>query len=485
MIRVAIISLLLAIPAQAQIFAVSGGSSTLMSATGGQVTAYLPGSTSSVSVGEFNGNVLAGASEEFLFHGWDTTVGDKELTLLAGNEGVTESFIGASVTRRNSRRRISVFAGAVGNLYTVPFGFAAQPNHFGAGASFEQIVGPLKFSSIALQSGSQRTMLQNVEYKWRNHVLLDAAGGLLQNSPVENATAMLQARGFGTYLNRQTMYLSSVRTDVTGESAFWTFRNLNVQASHVQSRAASLLNDGESVGGGLRLWRGAVSLSSNYFRSKTAAPLLVNSVTATFRRFSFTESEFRSNGQTSFATGGSWMNNSLSASISHQVLYYPMLRNPWQQTLSVTISIRWRNASGTISTLALPNGSVKYGVYGSNYLYGDQAGSENNRGPSIGRFTLSGTVSDEKGTPVSGAALQIGKQVIYSGDDGTFAVRVSKSQPYAFSVLPEEFVMGSWETVSAPDSIETGKPISVVVRQVVQEQSVAESMTNGGSNDSR
>jgi hypothetical protein len=81
-------------------------------------------------------------------------------------------------------------------------------------------------------------------------------------------------------------------------------------------------------------------------------------------------------------------------------------------------------------------------------------------------------VEDDKGVPVEGAALNIGKQVAYTDSSGHFMVRFSKHGPFALRVVPEEFINnGVYEVVSAPpqvkaDGEDNASDVQIVVRRV-------------------
>lgn len=78
MVRVCLCILLFGLPASAQVLLLSGGTSTLLGGSGGQITAFFPESTVSASAGFANGHFVFGASDIFQFHGWDVTAGDKD-----------------------------------------------------------------------------------------------------------------------------------------------------------------------------------------------------------------------------------------------------------------------------------------------------------------------------------------------------------------------------------------------------------------------
>ncbi len=95
---------------------------------------------------------------------------------------------------------------------------------------------------------------------------------------------------------------------------------------------------------------------------------------------------------------------------------------------------------------------------------------------SIAKYLVQGVVKDDHGDPVEGAALHIGKEVVYSDSSGHFLVRVSKHGPFPFSVAPEEFIAnGVYEAVSAPGEVraeteDAASSVEVVIRRVQARQ---------------
>ena len=91
---------------------------------------------------------------------------------------------------------------------------------------------------------------------------------------------------------------------------------------------------------------------------------------------------------------------------------------------------------------------------------------------SIAKYVVQGMVKDDQGSPVEGAALHIGKEVVYSDSSGRFMVRFSKHGPFPLSVAPEAFINnGVYEVVSAPSQVsaeteDNATDVQVVVRRV-------------------
>jgi hypothetical protein len=124
-----------------------------------------------------------------------------------------------------------------------------------------------------------------------------------------------------------------------------------------------------------------------------------------------------------------------------------------------------------------PDGHLRYSFGASTYLYRFRgmmtAQSETF---SIAKYVVQGVVKDNEGNPVEGAALHIGKEVVYTDSSGHFLVRLSKRGPFALSVVPEEFITnGVYESVSAPSEVraeteDAATNLEIVIRRLPPSQ---------------
>jgi hypothetical protein len=87
----------------------------------------------------------------------------------------------------------------------------------------------------------------------------------------------------------------------------------------------------------------------------------------------------------------------------------------------------------------------------------------------MGRYVVRGTVRDENGNPVEGAAIEIGVEVVFTNSAGQFFHRVGRPGRLAVKVLTAEFLLpGHWAVVSAPAEAvagsETARGIEIILR---------------------
>lgn len=457
--------LFLPVCAHAQVtFNVTGGSSTLYGATAAQVSMYAPSGISTASIGVYDGHFIFGGSEHTRFWGNDWYFGDRAISLTSGASGVAVPLLGAAIEHTSSDKhtKYTLFAGTIGPSFWLPYGSGIQPHNFGAGYSIERTMGGWNLSSIGLVAGNQKTFLEGLKYR-RRFINLEATAGVLQNAFMVNGNASAFSRGFGINVGEQTLILSGVRADVTNESASYQFRALDFRATNVNGTSAGLRTAGQTEGMGLRLEGGTLYFRSDYYTARGTSATLVNTATEQLKhRWSVTEDVSTGGGRTTFNVGGGYVSNSFSASVTHSMLYYPALRSPWQNTLGVNVTFRLRDATVNLGTLATPTGGVKFVAYAGDYLYSQGATSTTTH--SVGRYEIHGRVVDAMGKGVSGAALRVGNDMVYTDDDGTFSLRVTRTKPYVFTVLPAEFLSGNYRVTSAPQSVASGIAIEIVVK---------------------
>jgi len=217
----------------------------------------------------------------------------------------------------------------------------------------------------------------------------------------------------------------------------------------------------------------AVSVGENrVIRRSLGVPLLLHNSKQRWRSHYPRENTsffLCSRGRTSFGFGGTYNSNGFSMSLGQQTLFYPALRNPWQRTLAVTLSIRLPHDSQvSVNTVALPNGKLGYSAYGSTWSYREGAPGAPRPagyGIGIGKFSITGRVVDGSGKGVEGICLKIGDRIVYTGSDGSFALSVRKRKRYPVVGLPEQCLSGHWHVVNASGDAVPGEPITVTVEK--------------------
>jgi hypothetical protein len=160
----------------------------------------------------------------------------------------------------------------------------------------------------------------------------------------------------------------------------------------------------------------------------------------------------------------------------YQIVHQPFRPfNPFRSTLNLTARLQLGNYSTSVGTYVRPDGSIDYSASGGTFLYmgglGGIQAQQVGTGGSMGRYVVRGVVRDELGTPVEGAALEIGGEIVFTNSTGEFFVRVRQPRQYELAVRPEEFLFpGRWEIVTAPSQCKaqaegSAQEIEIVLRR--------------------
>jgi hypothetical protein len=106
---------------------------------------------------------------------------------------------------------------------------------------------------------------------------------------------------------------------------------------------------------------------------------------------------------------------------------------------------------------------------------------------SMAKHVVQGTVKDEHGSPVEGAALHIGREIVYTDRSGHFQARFSRHGPFSLTVVPDEFLSSFvYQVVSGPaeakaETEDSATEIQIVVRIALPAKPVAGSVSSAAS----
>jgi hypothetical protein len=206
---------------------------------------------------------------------------------------------------------------------------------------------------------------------------------------------------------------------------------------------------------------GPVDLRLNYLASSSSGNPAVQTLSLSSQeklspRITVLQVTTYSGGKTNVAFGGSLLSNLMTLAVNYQTLYVPSRpSNPFTQALAVSLNLNLRgNLHLSTDTSFTPQGKMIYTLAGSGSFY-RMAGME--AAPPMESFRLQpyviqGLVQYPDGRPVAGAAIRIGKDILYSDHDGRFFAREHKPGRYKIEVDLSAFVAdGSFTVVSAPD----------------------------------
>lgn len=450
--------LLLAACSSAQVLEVKGGQSTLMGGAGGEVTAYMPSSTLAFGLGTANGHLVFGLSDSFKLRGLDVVAGDSSFGYSVESVGGAGIQVrGLSIQHSTGDRSFAAFLGATGSSYSLPFLSATTAQHAGGGIFYRQRINKLTFSTLAATDGGKRTGLGALSYAggWWH---FSGGGGILSGQKTATAVLDLQpVRQLHFSAMHQDIFWKEQRAQINSASASAAVGIFSVQASALMGDSAGHAVRGQSAGAGVRI--GPVAFQTNVYQANGERMLMQGAVEH-LRHWQASQSVSESAGHKSFAFGGGYQGNRFAISIGHSVEFLPFGGRNFQQVTSASVSLRLpHDSSLTMAACLLPTGPPLYSVSAGTFTHGplevkSQAGAARARRASSGRWLVAGVVVDDKsGMPVSGAAVSVGGQLVYTDAGGNFSARFRKATPVAVRVSVDDFAApGTFHIVDAPAS---------------------------------
>lgn len=179
-------------------------------------------------------------------------------------------------------------------------------------------------------------------------------------------------------------------------------------------------------------------------------------------------------GRPTVLVGGSLMTPVGEFAADYQIVHQPLQPfNPFRSTLNLTARLQLGSYSTSIGTYMRPDGAVDYSASGSTFLYmGTFGGVQPQQiGGRMARYVVRGSVRDDQGNPVDGAAVELNGEVVYTNSTGEFFLRAKHPQRYPIRVLLGDFLLpGEWEVMSAPDQViaedeRRATPVVIVLRR--------------------
>jgi hypothetical protein len=519
--------------AGAQAFKLQGGSSSLYHGHGGSMEMRGLNYTAQFNFGWLDGPRM-GFSYATLYRGALVNVGDQAVPFSLPTDLFSQSCFflgrGASFSWKNTRRSLFVYGGATSRGYLLPF-FRAAEAQTGAGLIFfeQQLTPKLRFFSQNVVS-SRQTSIQSLEWNPSDRFKMAVAGGIGSNeryaattldfdrewiavqagytvagdgfrrirveSPAisetdrENIRVELRPLRDVRLVGSRNNYLSfdedssrMLRATVNGYSAYTSLRGLQLHGSFYDS-----LNDSGRAKalsfGARRSFGNRFDVSADYLRGMHAQGPPSSSIVAIFRetltpRLTLTQVMTRGSGQTSFAFGGSYGGNRISAGVEYQTIYVPFAvggESPFKQVLVLNVRLLLPGfVELNLGSDITPLGDVRYTGYATGFAYrGISAGGSSSgvAGGAVHPYIVHGTVVDQKGEPVRGAAILIGNELVFTDSTGYFSLRRKKAVEMSLAVALADFILpGNYEVVSAPERVRAARErdaqhIRVVLRRL-------------------
>lgn len=525
----ALLLLISAPAATAQVFQLGGGSSSLFEASGGSMEVHGQDYQGWLGVGSLHGQVTLGASLSWRWRGNLLTLGDNHIPFRLPTDVFDSGqyFLGRGAGIYLTRERLSLigFAGTTATGFNAPF-FRGARAEDGVGALFldAKLSPKLTLFSRNILSNRQ-TSISGLEWRPKPWLKTSLAGGVGANQGYMASSLILERPGIsvkGAYilagnrfrrivvqspLNSETdrgnilvtlrpkPFLDfsagrfnllqpanttqpGIRATVDQFSAGARAAKFRFFASHFRSQVQGTGTQGTSLSVG-RNFAGRLDATAYLLHSRSDKSPSSTSVLAMLRevltpRLSLLQTVTQSGGYTSAAFGGDFHSNPVSIGVSYQTVYSPFQTgNSFRQVLLLNLRLQpSENFLANLGSYVAPDGSVKYTAYGSTSVHHGQSepgGSPNFKFP---KYMVSGRVADQDGQPVAGAAVRIDGDLVFSNSEGVFSLRKKKARPCHLEVLLDEFLaLGSFEVVSFPATVipsaeERETPILIIVRRL-------------------
>ena len=287
---------------------------------------------------------------------------------------------------------------------------------------------------------------------------------------------------FSVGVGRQNYVQDSADSELpvraTGNTAFaggvWANTRLTAGIYDSRSEGVSNLSSYMAVGRELTRWLDAelfVLQSRPQGRRTTTTPL-ANLRWRVTSRLGLSQQISWHDKRPTILFGASLMTPIGDFAADYQIVHQPFKPfNPFRSALNLTARLQLGKYSTSVGTYVQPDGSVDYSASGSTFLYmGSFGGMQPQQlGGRMARYVVHGSVRDENGNPVEGAAVGIGADLVFTNSTGQFFHRLGRPGRSALKVLTAEFLLpGQWEVVSAPAEAvagsETARGIEIILR---------------------
>lgn len=504
----------------AQVFRLTGGASSGFQAQGAGIEVRGKDYEAWSGAGVSSGHVIFGSFVQIRLHQYTVKVGDNDIAITLPTDifGAPSRLQtrGVSIDKQMKRTTLHLFAGEMGTSFTSPMFRAGIYSGPPAVMLFSDtmLTPKLHMFSHNIFSSAQTT-ISGIEWKARSDSTLSFAAGVGTGRPYSSEAVSLSREHFDLKLAyvaaadgfQRSLAGTPLQSEPDGANISGSIRptpstglgfghqNYVVPASGQQATLHAQVDnlsggwkirefEGPTVGAavfrssvlnrtarGASLWAsqtvGPLDLRLNYLVSSTGATPPLQSILLTSQerlspRLSILQVSSYSAGQTSVAFGGSLLTNRFSIGISYQTLYVPFRPDhPFNQAVSINLNLNVHgNLRLSTATSFTPQGKMIYTLAGSDSYY-RLSGLEAAPQPQVYRlhgYVIKGRVTVPDGLPVYGAAIRIGKELVYSDRNGRFFARERKSGSYKVEVVLKEFIAtGNFAVTSAPDQAVTTK----------------------------
>jgi hypothetical protein len=515
--------------ARAQVLELQGGGSSLYQGYGGALNIWGDRFEGNLGVGYLDGFRFSAFLKQLI--GRDTLrLGNDAIPVRFATDifGSSNAILaqGAGVRRATKRSLVSAFVGASAIGTPAPFVNALRQDQFIGVVQAERSLTPeWRISTHALFSERQ-TILQGIKWQSPNGWEAGATGGVGGNQPYGAGSVALKRERLdvrASYVSmggrfRRTGVPTPAQSEADRENVVITVRPINgfsfgVGRQHFRQdsvfpgtpdRAAlnqvfasgrmlgTNLSSGvydsrtpgtRSISSYLTASRDVTSwLQSDLYLLRVWSPAPSRSTTPVLHlrefitpRLSLLQVITHANGRTSASFGGALTSGLTSFGVDYQVVHTPYRpTEPFLQTVSLNVRIPIGGYRVNAASFVTADGRVNYTGSASTFFYAGDVLTGPSRAVEIKfeRYLVEGTVVDEAGLPVDGAAISVGGSTLFTDSRGRFFVRLSNSRAVPMRVLFDEFIAtGRFEVVSVPElatpsTERKSTPVRVVLRRV-------------------
>jgi hypothetical protein len=498
---------------QAQVFEVSGGSSSLYQAQGGTLALHGPSYNASIGAGIVAGQFIGGANLTKMIGKTTYILGDDYIRFQLPTDIFDTSHYliaqGAGVKTNLRNTDIFAIAGATSTQFSSPlFEGARAENPAGVIFLTKQLTPNLEASSKMVFS-RQTTAIESLEWQPAEKLKLAASGGIGANQPYgaasldlsrrwidlkaayieagnqfqrvaletpllsepdrENVQVTVRPANFISFSGGRQNFLTpvgnsqkNVRSSIDQVSGSLQVAGTGFTASLYHSTYLGDSNDATAYTADRNLFS-RVHATASYLESRPKDAPATRSFIANFSevlspRWTVNEVVNRSQGQTSVSFGGGFLSNLFSISADYDTYYVPQRNSsPFEQALILDVQVNlFHGITLHGATFVAPDGGLRYTADAHALLAreGIIRGSDQENTlerAAIGTMLLRGRVIDTEGHPIAGAALMLDQLVVYTNDDGLFYVRERRPRSHQLKVLVNQFLGGGvYRVVSAP-----------------------------------
>jgi hypothetical protein len=522
----------IAFPVRAQVIQATGGTSNLFNATGGSLELRGPNFTDQFDLG-YAGKIRTGFSIIRGFQGGIAHIGDQTVSFILPTDIFDQSHYflgrGAGFSRNLADGKLFVFAGATANGFFTPFLNVAALDTATFALFYERKLTPHWRLYSRNAFSKTQTAIQSLEWTPKENMHAAVSGGVGNNQPYGAFSFTLVERLLSADMSyalvgdnfrrvlvqtpqvsepdrenirfdyhpwRSLRFIASRNNFASGEptgateraavNSLGTWTNLagfqfygsaNQSVTPTGSAMSYLLGGNKNIFS--RLTAGIDYTLSTYRNQSSPSAVIGNIREVISPRISITELITHTGGQTSVSYGGTFISNRVTVSAEYETLFFPFATPGTPQFRQVMVlGLHFQLPFGiqlNYGTDVSSGGQVHYSAYGTSIGYRTPKGGGGGGPRYAGSFysnVARGRVVDPSGDPVSGAAILIGKNLVFSDSAGTFLVRLKSTGELPLVVSLDDFTApGSFAVVSAPHSVfvtreDDAQIYNVVVKRV-------------------